>query len=144
MTFKTQPHRYSIGLAPTSRARCRGCRQSIEKGMPRLAIHAFVRPNRGTTFAHHLTTDCVGAALARDVLRAHGVGRVQVDGKVATEEAEHAWALVGAKANGVDGRLGRCGKVDNEVGVPSQIVIGTMFSHFGRVEVGGGEEKEDT
>ena len=55
MTFKTQPHRYSIDLAPTSRARCRGCRQLIEKGSLRLAVHAFVRPNRATVFARHLT-----------------------------------------------------------------------------------------
>ena len=67
MTFKTQPHRYTIDLAPTSRARCRGCRRSIEKGALRLAIHAFVRPNRGTTFTRHLTTECVTALEAGNV-----------------------------------------------------------------------------
>jgi hypothetical protein len=70
MTFKTRPHRYTIGLAPTSRARCRGCRRSIEKGALRLAIRAFVRPNRGTTFTRHLNPECVGTALAADMMRA--------------------------------------------------------------------------
>ena len=47
MSFKTKPHRYTIGPAPTSRARCRRCRRPIERGALRLAIHAFVRPKTG-------------------------------------------------------------------------------------------------
>ena len=143
MTFKTQPHRYTIGLAPTSRARCRGCRRLVAKGELRLAIHAFVRPNRGTTFTHHLATECMGVALAADVLRAEGVRHgVRIDKRLTTEAAGLARALVEAQAKGVQGRS-RPMKVDGEVRGSRQPVIRTMFGHFGRVEAGGCEQKED-
>ena len=49
MAFKTRPSVYRIDIAPTSRARCRGpCKQTICKGDFRIAITAFVRPNRST------------------------------------------------------------------------------------------------
>ena len=147
MTFKTQPHRYTIGTAPTSRARCRGCRRSIEKGALRLAIHAFVRPNRGTTFARHLTPECVGAALAADVVRARDVAHgVRVDGGVEPGAVACAWegleALVAARVNECSsGR--RRGQLEDQVGRPNQPVVGTMLRYLGRVEVSRGEQKED-
>ena len=146
MTFKTQPHRYTIGLAPTSRARCRGCRRSIEKGALRLAIHAFVRPNRGTVLVRHLTPECVGTALAADVLRARGVPcGVHVDGGVETGVVAHAWTALKAQAERVNECSGRrCGQLECEVGCPRQPIVGTMLGYLGRVEVGGGEQKEDT
>ena len=122
MSFKTKPHRYTIGPAPTSRARCRRCRRPIERGALRLAIHAFVRPNRSTTFARHLSLGCVGMALAADVLRARDVAptEVQVDVRVSHAMVRRAWALVEAQAEGegvgVDSRLG---DGEGEVGTPS-------------------------
>ena len=108
MTFKTQPHRYSIDLAPTSRARCRGCRQLIERGSLRLAVHAFVRPNRATVFARHLAAQCMGKAVSTDVMRARGVGSgVSVDGAVDTHMVAHAWMLVEAQAERESGRVGK-------------------------------------
>ena len=107
MPFKTQPHRYSIGLAPTSRARCRGCRRSIEKGALRLAIHAFVRPNRGTTFTRHLTAECVGTAHAADVIRTRGVLHgVCVDALVEPEALACAWEALEAQAGRLKGPSG--------------------------------------
>ena len=98
MTFKTQPHRYTIDLAPTSRARCRGCRRSIEKGALRLAIHAFVRPNRGTTFARHLTPGCVGAAMAADVMGACSMPNgVRVDSGLEQGTVACAWEVLEAR-----------------------------------------------
>ena len=48
-------------------------------GETRLVTHAFVRPGRGTRFVRHAR--CVSAALAREVLAAHGsVERVPVGG----------------------------------------------------------------
>ena len=147
MTFKTQPHRYTIGLAPTSRARCRGCRRSIEKGALRLAIHAFVRPNRGTTFTRHLTAECVGTAHAADVIRARGVQHgVCVDALVEPGAVACAWELLEAQAaERVNERSGRRrrGQLEYEVGCPCQPVVGTMLGYLGRVEVGRGEQKED-
>ena len=144
MTFKTQPHRYTIGLAPTSHARCRGCRRLVAKGDVRLAIHAFVRPNRETTFTHHLAAECMGATLAADVLRAEGVRHgVRIDKRLTMEAAGLARALVEAQAKGVEGHSRRCGKVDGDVRGSRQPVVRTMFGHLGRVEVGGREQKED-
>ena len=145
MTFKTRSHRYTIGLAPTSRARCRGCRRSIEKGTLRLAIHAFVRPNRGTTFTRHLNPECVGTALAADMMRArrvpYGVG---VDRGVEPGVVECAWTALEAQA----GRVNECserrrGQLEGEVGCPRQPIVGAMLGYLGRVEAGGGEQKED-
>ena len=68
--FKTRPHRFSVGLAPTARALCRGCRKPIAKGDTRLVIDAFVRPNRSTRFVRHVA--CIGAALAAEIAKAHG------------------------------------------------------------------------
>ena len=146
MAFKTQPHRYTIGIAPTSRARCRGCRRSIEKGTLRLATHAFVRPNRGTTFAHHLTPGCVGAALAADVMRACGVPYgVCVDRGVEPGVVACAWEELEAQAERVNQCSGRRrGQLECEVRSPSKPVVGTMLCYLGGVEVGGGEQKEDT
>ena len=145
MTFKTQPHRYTIGLAPTSRARCRGCRLSIEKGALRLAIHAFVRPNRGTTFARHLTPECVGAAMAADVMRARGVPcGVFVDGGVEPGAVACAWKELEAQAERVNQCSGwRRGQLECEVRSPRQPIVGTMLGYLGRVEVGRGEQEED-
>ena len=146
MTFKTRPHRYTIGFAPTSRARCRGCRRSIEKGALRLVIHAFVRPNRGTTLTRHLNPGCVGTALAADVMRArhvpYGVG---VDRGVEPEVVECAWEVLEVQAaERVNECLGQQrGQLECEVRSPRQPIVGAMLSYLGRVEVGRGEQKED-
>ena len=68
--FKTEPHRFSIGLAPTSRARCRACKQRLARGEPRVQIHAFVRPGRAVDFFRHAR--CVGPRLAAAIAAAHG------------------------------------------------------------------------
>ena len=147
MTFKTKSHRYTIGLAPTSRARCRGCRRSVEKGSLRLAIHAFVRPNRGTKFTRHLTSECVGTALAADVMRARGVPcGVTVDVGLEPEAVVCAWEEIEAQAR--KSRVSECsrqqhGRLEWEIGCPQQPLVGTMLRYLGSVEVGRGEQKED-
>ena len=131
MSFKTKPHRYTIGPAPTSRARCRRCKRPIERGALRLAIHAFVRPNRSTTFARHLSLGCIGVALAADVLRARDAAptEAQVDVRVSPAMAAHAWALVEAQAGGGAGVDGRLGDGEGEVGTPNQAIVSTMFGN---------------
>ena len=71
MTFKTRPSVYRIDIAPTSRARCRGpCKQTICKGDFRIAITAFVRPNRSTLLAR--CCHCIDARFASAVLAVYG------------------------------------------------------------------------
>eukprot|EP00964_Phaeocystis_antarctica_P024658 scaffold13821_cov68-Phaeocystis_antarctica.AAC.6 len=66
MAFKTRPSVYRIDIAPTSRARCRGpCKQTICKGDLRIAITAFVRPNRSTLLAR--CCHCIDARFASAV-----------------------------------------------------------------------------
>jgi hypothetical protein len=145
MTFKTQPHRYTIDLAPTSRARCRGCRQWIDKGALRLVIHAFVKPNRGTVFMRHLTPECVGPALAADVARARSAGHngVCVDDAVGARAVACVWEELEASSERPSQRRGGKRKLEDEVRRPTQPIISTMLRHLGGVEVGGGEQKED-
>ena len=69
-SFKTRPPTFSIGLAPTGRARCRGCKRVVEKGEARLVTHAFVRPGRSRDFVRHV--GCVSPELVRAVIAAHG------------------------------------------------------------------------
>ena len=71
MAFKTRPSVYRIDIAPTSRARCRGpCKQTICKGDLRIAITAFVRPNRSTLLAR--CYHCIDARFASAVLAVYG------------------------------------------------------------------------
>ena len=146
MTFKTQPHRYTIDLAPTSRARCRGCRRSIEKGALRLAIHAFVRPNRGTTFTRHLSTECVGTAMAADVMGACSMPNgVRVDSGLEQGTVACAWEMLEAQAvehvGGCSGR--RRGQLEHEAGCLRKPIVGTMLRYLGRIEVGRCEQEEN-
>ena len=83
MTFKAQPSTYRLSLAPTGRARCRGCKGRVAKGELRLETIAFVRPGRRTVLVQHARATCVSVALARDVLVVYGsVERVPVGADV--------------------------------------------------------------
>ena len=83
MTFKAQPSTYRLSLAPTGRARCRGCKGLVGHGELRLETSAFVRPGRRTVFVRHARATCVSVTLARDVLAVYGsVERVPVDAGV--------------------------------------------------------------
>ena len=77
MTFAARQNRFVLSVAPTSRARCRGCKRAVVKGETRLVTHAFVRPGHGTCFVRHVS--CVTAALLRELLAVYGsVERVPV------------------------------------------------------------------
>ena len=89
--FKTRPSRYSIGLAPTSRATCGLCKHRVGKGELRIVTHAFVRPGRSHDFVNHLT--CATPALVAAMVKVHGsVGRVPVAKGMGVEECEDACA----------------------------------------------------
>ena len=71
--FRTQPSTYSIGHAPTSRARCRLCKHGVEKGEVRIVTCAFVRPGRRHDFVSHAS--CATPALVRAMLSVYGAVR---------------------------------------------------------------------
>ena len=68
--FKTRASTYSIGLAPTSRAMCRVCKQTVGKGEVRIVTHAFVRPGRSHDFVCHST--CATPKLVQAMVSVHG------------------------------------------------------------------------
>ena len=89
--FKTQPSTYSIGLAPTNRARCRLCKQRVDKGDVRIVTCAFVRPGRRHDFVSHAR--CATPALVRAILSVYGaVRRVPAAAGMDTVAYENACA----------------------------------------------------
>jgi len=137
-------HFWNAVRTQSARALLLRSRRSVEKGSLRLAIHAFVRPNRGTKFTRHLTSECVGTALAADVMRARRVSYgVRVDCGVEPGEVAWAWAALEAQAGRVNECSGRGqGQLESEVGCPHQPVVDTMLSYLGRVEVGAVSRKK--
>ena len=74
-----------VGIAPTGRARCRHCKQTIERGGVRLVVLAFVSPGRSCKLAHHAR--CVTPKLAKAVLEVCGdVNRVPMSEDVNEQE----------------------------------------------------------
>ena len=69
MTFSTRPSTYRISLAPTGRACCRKCKQTIRKGAVRLEISVFVRPGRYTLLLR--CASCIDTAMARAILKVY-------------------------------------------------------------------------
>ena len=89
--FKTRPSTYSIGLAPTSRATCRACKERVGKGRLRIVTHAFVMPGRSRDFVCHLK--CATPALVAAMVGVHGsVERVPTAKEMGTEECGDACA----------------------------------------------------
>ena len=83
--FRTQATKYWVGTAPTSRAKCRSCKKSIEKGGVRLVALAFVCPGRSCKLVHHAC--CVTPKMAKAVLDVCGdVSRVPMSGDVTEQE----------------------------------------------------------
>ena len=64
--FRTRGSKFWVGTAPTGRAKCRTCKQIIEKGEVRLVALAFVCPGRSCKLVHHAA--CVTPKLANAVL----------------------------------------------------------------------------
>ena len=98
--FKTQPSVYKLSVAPTGRAKCRVCKQSVGKGELRLETCAFVMPGRRTVFVTHAA--CVTAAQARDVVHVYGsVGRVPVGVGLDMERVSEAQSRIASLAERV-------------------------------------------
>ena len=93
----------------------------------------------------HLTPECVGPALAADVVRARSasVDGVCVDEAVEPRAVACAWAALEASSERPSWRRGGGTKLNDEVRRPTQSIISTMLRRLGGVEVGGGEEEKD-
>ena len=95
MTFYARPSVYRIDRAPTSRGKCRKCKQPIQKGHLRVAITAFVRPNRATCLLRCASCACLPAFAA--AIRAVYGSAARVPGEAATElRAQLQGAMEGA------------------------------------------------
>ena len=68
--FKAQLSTYSIGFAPTCRAKCRLCKGGVDKGDVRIVTCAFVMPGRRHDFVSH--AKCATPALVRAMLSVYG------------------------------------------------------------------------
>ena len=68
--FRTRASKYWIGLAPSDRAKCRSCKQLVQKGEARIVTLAFVRPGHSCKLVSHAR--CATAALARAMREACG------------------------------------------------------------------------
>ena len=91
--FKTKPNTYSLDLAPSARAHCRGCKKIVGKGDVRVVTHAFVRPNRGTYFVRHV--ECATSVFMTAVLKSHGsVECVPVSGDIDGDKVVSTRALL--------------------------------------------------
>lgn len=94
-SFKTRPNTYSLGLAPSSRAKCRACKRVIRKGEVRVVTHAFIRPGRCTFFVRHVK--CATTVFVASMLVAHGsIERVPVDSSMDVETVMASRARLGS------------------------------------------------
>lgn len=85
MAFRARPHRFALGRAPTSRARCRVCGRLIAAGDARFTVYASVRPGRVTVFHRHVA--CTSNRLLAAAMSTAGcVDSVVVEGAVTDGE----------------------------------------------------------
>ena len=100
MTFKARCSTYRIEPAPTGRARCRRCKKCLLKGELRIAITAFVRPNRSTLLYRCARTTCIDAAFASAVLAVYGMAeRVPAAQGVSDEDAAQIRATLNTQGH---------------------------------------------
>jgi hypothetical protein len=69
--MKTKPTTYHIGIAPTSRARCRGrCKRQVQKGSARIVVTAYVK--HGHTVRFTRCAACIDSKLAAAISGVYG------------------------------------------------------------------------
>ena len=91
--FRTRPNTYSIGISPTNRAKCRGCKQGVGRGDVRVVVHAFVRPGRTHDFVYHV--GCATPTLVKSMVGVYGsMERVPMAEGMNAETREGVCALL--------------------------------------------------
>ena len=81
--MKTKMSLYHLGIAPTSRGKCKRCRSVVPKGAVRLVVTAFVTRSATARFSRCLA--CLDAPLAAAVKACGGTERL-----LATPEVDPA------------------------------------------------------
>ena len=89
---RQRPSKFWVGLAPSGRAKCRACKQLVQKGEARIVTLAFVRPGHSCKLVSHAR--CATAALARAMREACGgdVECVPMAKEVSAEERREVLA----------------------------------------------------
>lgn len=83
--FRTRASKYWVGLAPTSRAKCRVCKQCVGKGDVRLVALEFVCPGKSCKLVHHVC--CVTRKLVKAALEVYGsVDGIPISADVSVEQ----------------------------------------------------------
>ena len=99
--FKTRASTYSIGLAPTSRATRRVCKQVVGKGEVRVVTHAFVKPRRSHDFVTHAR--CATPKLVQATVSVYGAVKwVPMVDSMDTAACEEVRASLQRVLEGVD------------------------------------------
>ena len=99
--FKTRASTYSIGLAPTSRATRRVCKQVVGKGEVRVVTHAFVKPRRSHDFVTHAR--CATPKLVQATVSVYGAVKwVPMADSMDTAACEEVRASLQRVLEGVD------------------------------------------
>ena len=68
--MKAKPSTFHIGVAPTSRARCRKCKLQVPKGCPRIITTAHVKYKHTVRFTRCVL--CIDTKLAAAIISAYG------------------------------------------------------------------------
>ena len=91
--MKTKQNSYHIGIAPTSRARCRVCKRQMQKGCTRLVTTAYVKDNHTVRFTR--CVPCIDARLASAVVNVYGSAtRIPSTPDVAPDTAKEIRATI--------------------------------------------------
>ena len=68
--YRRESSSYHLGIAPTSRAKCKRCRSVVPKGAVRLVVTAFVTTGHTTRFSRCIA--CLDSSMAAAVSTACG------------------------------------------------------------------------
>ena len=94
--MKTKESSYHIGIAPTSRARCRRCKCQVQKGSARIVTTALVQHGHTVRFTRCIT--CIDAPLAAAIVRVYGsLARIPSTLDVNSDTADAIRATVAAR-----------------------------------------------
>ena len=91
--MKTKESEFHLGVAPTSRARCRRCKRQVLKGETRVVTTVFVKWGHTTRFTHCI--NCIDKTLASAIVSRYGdASRLRAAPDVEPSQAEIVRAAI--------------------------------------------------
>ena len=91
--MKAKPSTFHIGVAPTSRARCRKCKLQVQKGSVRIVTTAFVK--HGHTVRFTRCAACIDFKFASAIIGVYGVpARIPFTSDVDIERVKEVRATI--------------------------------------------------